>query len=65
MATSPTVSVTTVYLNNSTAPTTVTRTVAAVVVNNQLVADFRQTNPGVINNVYTEYPVGGSNIEAR
>lgn len=53
----PTVSITSVFLNNSTTPTTVSRTVETVVVDNQLVADFRQYNPGVINSAYTEFPI--------
>jgi len=60
MATS-TISITSVFLNNSTIPTSVTRTVEAVVVNNQLVADFRQYNPGVINSAYTEFPINEDN----
>ncbi len=56
-----TVSITSVFLNNSTIPTAVTRTVEAVVVNNQLVADFRQYNPGVINSAYTEFPTNVDN----
>ena len=61
MAINQTVSVKSVYLNNSTTPTTVSRTVEAVVVNNQLVPDFRQINPGVINSAYTEYPIAEDN----
>lgn len=60
MATSK-VTVTQVYLNNSTVPTTVSRSVDSVVVNNQVVADFRQTNPGVVNSAYTEYPLNNDN----
>jgi len=55
------VTVTQVYLNNSTVPTTVSRSVDSVVVNNQVVADFRQTNPGVVNSAYTEYPLNNDN----
>lgn len=61
MALNQTVSVTSVFLNNSTIPTTVSRTVEAVVVNNQLVPDFRQVNPGVINSKYTEFPIAEDN----
>ncbi len=65
MANSKTVSVTSVFLNNSGVATTVTRTVAAVVVGNDVRADSREINPGVINNVYTEFPVDGTGIESR
>lgn len=56
-----TVTITSVYLNNSTTPTTVSRTVEAVIVDNQIVADFRQVNPGVVNSAYTEYPINEDN----
>ncbi len=52
-----TVTVTQVYLNNSNVPTTVSRTVNAVVVDNQLVADIREIRPGVVNSAYTEIPL--------
>lgn len=65
MAITRTATVTSVYLNNSNVPTTVSRTVQAVVVGDNIVADFRQQNPGVINNVYTEFPVGGTNIQSQ
>lgn len=51
-----TVSVTSVFLNNQLIPTTVTRTVPAVIVGDNIVADFRELNPGVINSAYTEFP---------
>ncbi len=37
------------FVNNSTAATSVNVTVPQVVVGNNLVPDFRQSNPGVIN----------------
>ncbi len=51
------VTITTQYLNNSTAPTTVSKSVPRVVVNNALVPDFRDINPGVVNSAYTEQPL--------
>jgi len=57
MATNFTATVTQVVLNNQGSASTVTsRTVPTVVVGNNVVPDFRETNPGVINSVYTEYP---------
>ena len=53
--------ITTVYYNNSTTPTTVSRTVNQVVVGDQIIPDFREYNPGVINSAYTELPVNELN----
>lgn len=39
--------ITQVFINNSTMPTTVSRVVEQVVVNNRLVPDFRAFNAGV------------------
>lgn len=47
MAQTKQVTITTKYVNNSLTPTTVSKVVEAMVVNDQLVADFRQINPGV------------------
>ncbi len=58
-----TVSVTSVVLNNSGVATSVSRTVNAVVVGDNIVADFRQLAPGVINSAYTEFPTGGTGIQ--
>ncbi len=44
------------YYNNNTVPTTVSKTVPLVVVNNIAVPDFRDINPGVVNSVPTENP---------
>lgn len=51
-----TATVTTVYLNNSTTPSTVSRTVNCVIVGDNIIPDFRETNPGVVNSAYTEFP---------
>lgn len=48
-----TVTITTQFINNSGLPTSVTKVVPAVVVDNVLVADFRQINPGVITGLAT------------
>ncbi len=58
-----TVTVSTVFLNNQGVSTSVSRTVNAVVVGDNIVADFRQFNPGVINSAYTEFPTMASNIQ--
>lgn len=58
-----TVTVSSVFLNNQGVATSVSRTVNAVVVGDNIVADFRQTNPGVINSAYTEFPVMGTDIQ--
>jgi hypothetical protein len=47
MADSKKTTVTKVYINNSKTPTTVVKPTVFVVVNNQLVPDFREENPGV------------------
>ncbi len=51
-----TATITQVYLNNGTAPTSVSKTVNLVVVDNKLVPDFRDLNPGVIDSKHTEAP---------
>lgn len=51
-----TASITSVFLNNSATPTTVTRTVNCVIVGDNIIPDFRELNPGVINSAYTEFP---------
>ncbi len=56
MAGARTVSVTSVVYNNSGVATSVTRTVGAVVVGDNIVADFRELNPGVQNNAFSEVP---------
>jgi hypothetical protein len=61
MATQFTVSVTSVFLNNQGIATTVTRTVPAVVVGNDIRADINQIKPGVVNSQYTEFPFTGIN----
>jgi hypothetical protein len=43
-----TVTISTQFINNSGMPSSVTKVVPAVVVDNVLVADFRQINPGVV-----------------
>ena len=40
--------ITKIFTNNSPTPTVVAKTVELVVVDNVLVPDFRETNPGVI-----------------
>lgn len=50
------VTITTVYLNNSTVPTTVSRSVNCVIVGDNIIPDFREFNPGVVNSAYTEFP---------
>ncbi len=46
------------YLNNSkTISSITTKTVPTVVVDNQVVVDFREVNPGVVNSAYTENPL--------
>lgn len=42
------VTITSEFVNNSTTASTVSKSVPRVVVNNQLVPDFRQANPGVV-----------------
>ncbi len=49
MARTKTGTITRVFVNNSPTPTTVTKTVELVVVDNKLVPDFREANPGVFN----------------
>lgn len=49
MAKEKTTTVTQVIVNNAKASTTVNKTVELVVVDNQLVPDIRELNPGVIN----------------
>ncbi len=48
MAQSKSGTITKVKLNNSKDETTVTKTVELVVVDNKLVPDFREANPGVL-----------------
>ncbi len=63
MALGTTVTITSQFLNNSTTATTVSKIVTGVVVDNQVVADFRQINPGVINSAYTERPNMGTPVK--
>lgn len=51
MAQTKNVTITQQFINNSTTPTTVSKSVEAMVVDNNLVADFRQIYPGVTNPV--------------
>ncbi len=49
-ATETTSTVTPIYLNNSTAPSSISKSVDLVVINNQVVPDPNQVNPGVVIN---------------
>lgn len=57
-----TTTVTTVRFNNASTTSTVSTAIPMVVINNNYVPDPAYTNPGVINNVYTESPISRGNI---